>query len=660
MAMRVLYLDVDDEITSAAARIRSAEEIRVAIVLPHGSRVATSRINFRLLTRDATLNGKRLSIIAGDPATRALAASAGLPIFATVAEYETALDAEKGSGGDSSGSGGDAVPVVSDVPIVATAVGPVSTAEELAEAPPPPDVPRPRKPRSGPRRKPAEPAGDDLWTAASTTAPTVDAPAEVRPRDQAHPIAAGPGAAVTASAAETAAAAATAGEGAGPVGGVPAARSRTESIDDFVPARPSSPRTPAIVSAERVVADTPSRALIADRPFAPLTNRTPMVVGGAVLGLALLVGGVGAYLVLPSASVVITPRETSIGPIALQITASPSQTEPDQTAKVVPALSKPVDVEVTQTFQVTGKRVEETAADGLVRFDNFNPVSSNTILKGSIVRTQSGVGFRTNRTITIDAARFDPSTSKVTPSRATVTVTAVEPGVDGNVRSNAITRVPENENSTFLDVTNPDATSGGKRDTFPRVTQADLDKATAALRTQLTTEFAARLADPALAVDGTTVFPETAVLGEPSFSVDPATLLGDEIATFDLGASADGTVLAVDESAVEVVAAADIASHVEPGYSLVDGSSAVDPSPGVVESGVITFPVTVTAKEILTIDPEAIEAEIRGKSLTEAQTILARYGSAELSVWPDWVGTIPTLDARVDVRSAVASSEPAP
>jgi hypothetical protein len=88
MAMRVLYLDVDDEITSAASRIRTAEEIRVAVVLPYGSRVATSRINFRLLARDATLNGKRLSIIAGDAATRALAASAGLPIFSNVAEYE--------------------------------------------------------------------------------------------------------------------------------------------------------------------------------------------------------------------------------------------------------------------------------------------------------------------------------------------------------------------------------------------------------------------------------------------------------------------------------------------------------------------------------------------------------------------------------------------
>src|ERR1044072_7234501 len=92
MDVRILYLDSDDEIKTAANRVREAEAIRVAIVLPFGSRVATSRINFRLLSRDATLNGKRLSVVAGDPATRALAASAGLPVFSPVDEYETSED----------------------------------------------------------------------------------------------------------------------------------------------------------------------------------------------------------------------------------------------------------------------------------------------------------------------------------------------------------------------------------------------------------------------------------------------------------------------------------------------------------------------------------------------------------------------------------------
>ncbi len=91
MAGSIIYLDIDDEITSAAARIREVEGSRVAAVLPYGSRVATSRINFRLLSRDALTHEKRLSIVAGDPATRALAASAGLPVFSSVGEYESSL-----------------------------------------------------------------------------------------------------------------------------------------------------------------------------------------------------------------------------------------------------------------------------------------------------------------------------------------------------------------------------------------------------------------------------------------------------------------------------------------------------------------------------------------------------------------------------------------
>src|SRR5829696_1541578 len=90
----IVYLDADDEITSAASRIRGANDTRVGLVLPFGSRVATSRINFRLLAREAQANGRRLDIVAPDASARALAASAGLAVFGSVGEYESALDAE--------------------------------------------------------------------------------------------------------------------------------------------------------------------------------------------------------------------------------------------------------------------------------------------------------------------------------------------------------------------------------------------------------------------------------------------------------------------------------------------------------------------------------------------------------------------------------------
>src|ERR671924_1158427 len=98
----IVYLDVDDEITSAAARIRVADQTRVVLVVPNGSRLATSRINFRLLAREAQARGRTLAIVAPDAATRALAGSAGLDTFSGVGEYEAV---QAGKAGESGGDG---------------------------------------------------------------------------------------------------------------------------------------------------------------------------------------------------------------------------------------------------------------------------------------------------------------------------------------------------------------------------------------------------------------------------------------------------------------------------------------------------------------------------------------------------------------------------
>ena len=106
--MAIYYLDVDDEITSAAARIRGSADAHIALVMPTGSRVATSRINFKLLEREAKQRNKRLSIVAPDASVRSLAQSAGLPVFANVREYEAA------EAGRSKGGGSAVAPEVSE------------------------------------------------------------------------------------------------------------------------------------------------------------------------------------------------------------------------------------------------------------------------------------------------------------------------------------------------------------------------------------------------------------------------------------------------------------------------------------------------------------------------------------------------------------------
>jgi hypothetical protein len=154
------------------------------------------------------------------------------------------------------------------------------------------------------------------------------------------------------------------------------------------------------------------------------------------------------------------------------------------------------------------------------------------------------------------------------------------------------------------------------------------------------------------------VFPETKTLGAPVFGVEPGTLVGQEVETFDLSATNSGTVVAVDTSPVQAVAEANIDSSVTPGYVLVEGSGHVDPAPAEISDGVITFPVVVTAREVLVLDPDAIEREIMGKPLDQAREILATYGQADLKVWPDWVGTVPTIESRVEVTAANPETSP--
>ena len=89
--MTVCYLEVDDEITGAIARIRAVKDGEAIIVVPAGSRIATSRINFKLLVREG--NERRLNIVAvsDEPSARALAISAGLPAYDSIAAAEQGL-----------------------------------------------------------------------------------------------------------------------------------------------------------------------------------------------------------------------------------------------------------------------------------------------------------------------------------------------------------------------------------------------------------------------------------------------------------------------------------------------------------------------------------------------------------------------------------------
>jgi hypothetical protein len=366
------------------------------------------------------------------------------------------------------------------------------------------------------------------------------------------------------------------------------------------------------------------------------------------------------YLLLPSASIAVTPRQEAVGPVDITVTADTTAKSPDAAALIVPAQQVDVPVSVHDTFNATGKRVALTNATGTVRFQNLDPTSTNRIVAGSIVRTGSGVRFRTAVTITVPQAQLVGLT--IYPSSASVKVTAVGGGTDGNVDARTIVIVPNGENSIFLKVSNPDPTTGGNRQEFNRVTQADVDGALATLNTSLQEAFAEAMADPALVTNGATVFPATGKLGPTTPTVDPATLVGQEVATFDLGLSATGTVITADSAPVSGIAETQLRSAIKPDHQLVPGSLDVIVGDAIVVGQTVTFPVRATAKQVAVLDPATLETMVLGKPIPEAKAILAPFGEVEITVSPDWTGSVPSFESRVEVTvvQPVEIATPAP
>jgi hypothetical protein len=561
MATGTVYLDVDDEITSAAARIRGSEATKVALVVPYGSRIATSRINFRLLSREAIVNNRRLSIVAADPATRALAASAGLPVFASVAEHEAAVEGEAAAS--------------SPTPLTPP---PAGTAGSAATPP-------------------------KASAKASKSKSVAKAPDET----QAVPVAAGAAAATV-----------------------------------LATAAPAAPGLSA-VSSKAVATPVP---VTKSRRFPRV--RAPVIVGAAVIAFAVLVTGVGAYLFLPSATVRVTPRAEAIPPISLVVRADPDVTAPDAEHNVVPAVRLSVPVEVSDTFTTTGKRTVETVAHGTVTFRNKDFTASNTIPSGSIVSTQSGIRFSTDRSITLDRAKLVGL--QVIPTVGDVAVTAVKTGTSGNVEPNTITVIPAAEDPLTLDVRNQAATSGGSRQQFPQVKQAEVDAAIKALTIKLRDAFNQAVEAGADAPPDATVFSDTAALGNPTPTVDVAKIVGQEVETFDLGLTATGTVIAVDDSPVSQIAETKLIANVGADHRLVEGSVNIVPGNPTVTDGVVSFPVTARASRVKILDPAPLLASIKGLSVEEARARLLTYGEVEITTWPDWVSAIPSIDSRVTLE----------
>lgn len=76
----IIYIDVEDDITTIIGKVKDSAEKIVALVPPKRIGVLQSAVNLRLLQRTATQQNKRIVIITGNQALSGLAAAASIPV----------------------------------------------------------------------------------------------------------------------------------------------------------------------------------------------------------------------------------------------------------------------------------------------------------------------------------------------------------------------------------------------------------------------------------------------------------------------------------------------------------------------------------------------------------------------------------------------------
>jgi hypothetical protein len=612
--MAIHYLDIDDEVTTAVARLRGSSEPHVGLVLPAGSHVATSRINFRLLAREAAARDLRLAIVAPETSVRAIAIAAGVPAYATVAAYEEALADETAQEARERRRAADVAFSGASGARAATDRGPSSA----DRARPPLERGRDQRPGS---------------LVSSTGAETTPGPSGAGAARAGEPAPAG-----GAGAPDRARTGAGAVSSAGIVAGEAAARTAGGAAE---PAAGGS-RTGA-----RSLGALPVAPRVHDEPRRRRRWALPLVL---LLLLIVAAGGAGAYLLLPSATIVVTPVGVALGPIQLQVTADPTVTSVDAARLVIPAQQVPVPLTVDGTFPATGQKVDQVAAAGTVTFISNDTIDPVTIPAGTTVATDAGIQFLTSTTVVTPRATVSGTT--ITPGRASSGVTAVVPGPAGNVAAHAITVVSTRLQAFQVTADNAQATTGGSRTVTKIISKQDYDAAVKQLTTRITAQLSGAAASPPAAPSGATVIPGTATLGDVVTAPAPDGLVGVARASFQLTATATGTVLAVAEQPLDGLATSHLQADVPAGWSLFPDSVRTSVSDPTVEGGNVTFTVTAQGERWHPLDAAALLAQVRGRSVSDARTILQQYGEVSIATWPSYVTTIPTLDARVTLTVA--------
>ncbi len=368
-----------------------------------------------------------------------------------------------------------------------------------------------------------------------------------------------------------------------------------------------------------------------------------LVAAGAVL----LAVGIAGAIVLPAATITISPRSEAVDPRTYVIEFD----DPESLSGTV---------ESVQTVTASGTYTDREPATGSVLLFNWDNVAVD-VPAGTLVAA-GNQAFATLAAVTAPAGELTAE-GTIQAGEVGVGIVASQAGPAANVAAAAIDTVLSQGTASQLRgfpnnqarlVTNPDATSGGIDDTGPEFTQTDLDAAVTALRADLDEQVAEAL-DPEV---GTLFVP-----GEPAEAVIEGT--DDMVGTRDQPTSEISGTLRWEGHEIETARIedeararlADDADAVREGHELLTDATEVEIGDAALVGARMTVAVEVRGRSTTTPGRATVIELVAGRTEEEARQALDDLGDATVNLWPGWVGSVPEFEWRIDVR---ISGEPTP
>lgn len=416
------------------------------------------------------------------------------------------------------------------------------------------------------------------------------------------------------------------------------------------------PRTKIFTRRDHKPEDEPTPNELIDVASRVRNPKREVSRGRYVLERLLIIAGLIAvlastfYVVLPQATVTIT-LASEIVVTDLQIVADPSISDVDVEQARIPATTLRAEVQTVGTSATTGtSALGDNPAIGIVTFINQS-LNNVTLPVGTIVATTGGqpVRFATVAEVIVRGG---------VGQREEVAVQAIaeSAGDQSNVGAEAIS-VVEGEQATLVSVINASPTTGGETRQFASVTQADRDRLISIVRQQL--QQSAYEEMQALVTDTQIIVIETVRIAEERTDW---TIFDHEVGdiadtlSLDMRAVIEATV--IDDRYTGQVLFARLSAQKPLGKVLVADTFAFTRGAVIsIENLLVTFAATGEVQANATIETAQLADKIAGKSIAEAQTIIAQSANLapgvipSFTVSPEWFPQLPLLPVRITVQT---------